>query len=111
NGAASGTATLTVTAHVIPEVALPTTKPEASGLLSGVPFTIQPGAKFTATARGFAPHAPVTFGIYPTPLVLGHAIADGNGTIVIDLQIPQDFEGNHTIVAAGMSPSLTPMYL
>jgi hypothetical protein len=111
DGVATGTASVTVTAAPIPEVNLPTNKPLASGSLTGVPASTYPGAQFTATATGFAPHAPVTFGIYSTALVLDHAIADSNGTAVAHLQIPASFAGSHTVIAAGMDPSLTAMYL
>jgi hypothetical protein len=109
NGATTGTATLTITA--IPVVDLPDFVPSASAPLFGVPTSSYPSEFFTVTAAGFAPNAPVTFGIYSTPFVLGHAIADGRGTAVVQLQIPAGFAGTHTVLAAGVDPSLTPMYL
>lgn len=109
SGSATGTATVTV--ESLPAVPLPATKPVASGSLTGVPATLEAGATFTATAAGFAPYAPVTFGIYSTPVTLGTAVANSAGTAVAQLQVPAGFTGSHTIVAAGMGPSGTPRYL
>src|SRR5690606_2324593 len=95
----------------IPDVPLPTDMPVASGPLIGVPATGSPGGQFTVPASGFVPNAPVTFGIYSVPHVLGQVLADSSGTAVAELQIPMSFSGIHTIVAAGMSPAMTPMYL
>ncbi|HWL02318.1 MAG TPA: choice-of-anchor Q domain-containing protein [Microbacteriaceae bacterium] len=109
SGTATGTASVTV--ESLPDVPLPATRPVASGTLTDVPGTIRSDGRFTATASGFAPYAPVTFGIYSTPVTLGHAVADSSGTAVAHLQMPAGLAGHHTVVAAGMSPSLTIMYL
>lgn len=53
----------------------------------------------------------MTFGIYSTPVRLGVVVADIHGTAVAHLKIPAGLVGQHTVVAAGMSPSQTIRYL
>jgi hypothetical protein len=109
--ASSAGSTLTVTERpaVVP---LPATLPAASdGTLDGVPDESDPGQRFQVEATGFAPFAPVTFGIYSTPQLLATVNADANGIAVATLEIPSELRGPHTVAAIGLGPSSDPLVL
>jgi hypothetical protein len=105
----TGVATLTVTTPA--PVSLPDSLPSPDGALTGVPGTTSPGQTFTATGTGFAPYAPVTFGIYSSPMTLAHATADASGSASASVTIPSGFSGSHTVTAAGMGATGSPQFL
>lgn len=96
------TQTFTVTVVAADAVQLPIVVPEGDATLSGVPAEAVPGQKLTVTADGFAAGAPITFGIYSTPRQLATATADASGGVTVQLTLPTDLFGEHTIVASGL---------
>lgn len=85
--------------------------PPAAGALVGVPAETAPLASFEVSASGFAPHAPVVFGIYSTPRTLSTATADAAGEASATVTIPWDLRGAHTVVAFAVDPGLEPRML
>jgi len=60
------------------------------------------GAALQVTVNGFAPGSRVSIYTYSTPLLLGEAIADDNGTASLRLNVPGKLEaGGHTMAAYG----------
>ena len=96
--------TLTLTVAAAVAVPLPLVPPAGGDGVSGVPANTNPGQSFTATASGFAPGAPITWGIYSSPRTLANTVADSTGTATAVLTIPAGFQGLHTIVATGIAP-------
>jgi hypothetical protein len=93
-------------------VSLPDSLPTATGSLTGVPSTTNPGQILTTVVgTGFAPFASVNFGIYSTPLLLATVTADASGTATATITIPASFLGAHTVTAAGSSPTNAALYL
>ncbi|WP_223692683.1 beta strand repeat-containing protein [Leifsonia poae] len=92
-------------------VPLPLITPTASGPLAGVPGAVKPGDTLTLTAAGFAPDAPVSFGIYSAPTLLTVVNADATGTATATVTIPAGFTGAHSLVAAGIAPDGSVRYL
>jgi len=113
NASGIWTYTASVTQPFCPSViALPGSVPGTpDGSLDGVPGTTNPGQQLNVTGTGFAPGATVNFGIYSTPLLLATATADASGTATATIVIPADFTGDHTVVAAGTTPSGAPAFL
>ncbi|MDJ0348630.1 hypothetical protein [Cryobacterium sp. PH29-G1] len=111
NGVADTTQTLVVDVTAAPAVALPLLVPSGHGHLAGVPSRVDAGAQLDVIASGFAPGAPVTFGIYSTPLLLATASADAGGTARATVTIPSGFTGQHTLVATGIAPDGSERYL
>ena len=124
-GLASGSYTVTVTAHWVDatavsfavafdivELAMPSAAPAASTpdialtLMSrGAPIAAAiPDARITVAGSGFVPGSHVELFIYSDPEPLGIATADAGGTISAGVVIPADLElGPHTIVARGFT--------
>lgn len=92
-------------------VPLPPLPPTAAGPLSGVPTTVTTGQQLTLTASGFAPAAPVTFGIYSSPVVLATVTADATGSATATVTIPAGLTGAHSLVATGIGPDGTPRFV
>jgi predicted secreted protein len=106
NGIAPDTVqTLTLSVTDAPAVPLPLTPPVGGGALDGVPAQSHPRESFTASATGFAPGAPITWGIYSSALTLASSFADSAGNASAQLTIPAGFAGLHTIVASGLAPN------
>jgi hypothetical protein len=104
NGVAPGTVqTLIITIAGASPVPLPPVAPTGGGI-SGVPAVSHPGHSFTASATGFAPGAPITWGIYSAGRVLTTSVADSSGDATARLTIPAAFAGVHTIVVTGIAP-------
>jgi hypothetical protein len=105
NGVAPDTVqTLILTVADANAVPLPLTPPVGGGVITGVPAATHPGESFTATASGFAPGAPITWGIYSSPQNLASTIADSSGMASAQVTIPAGFVGVHTVVAIGVAP-------
>jgi hypothetical protein len=102
---------LTVTVAAASPVPLPSVAPPGSGALVGVPTTSHPRESFSATASGFAPGAPITWAIYSTARTLTTSVADANGDATARLTIPAGLSGLHTIVAAGIAPDGSPLFV
>lgn len=111
NGVTDAAQTLVIGVTAAPVVALPVVVPSGDGALTGVPSTSNAGTQLDVVARGFAPGAIVTFGIYSTPLVLGTSTADASGTARMTVTIPSSFTGSHTIVATGIAPDGSERFL
>ncbi|MFC6356142.1 beta strand repeat-containing protein [Luethyella okanaganae] len=92
-------------------VPLPLTVPVGDGALGGVPSTVAPGQVLNLTGTGFAVGAPVTFGIYSSPVALASAVADATGAVTVTVTIPGDYAGPHSLVASGVSASGGPRLL
>ncbi|HEX4443355.1 MAG TPA: putative Ig domain-containing protein [Galbitalea sp.] len=101
--------TLTIVVTDAAAVPLPLVLPGSGGSLTGVPVTSHPGGSFTASATGFAPGAPITWGIYSTPHRLATSVADPSGDATATLAIPGGFAGAHIVVATGIAPDGTPL--
>jgi hypothetical protein len=64
------------------------------------------GSVVTATIRGFAPGAGLTFVLHSQAMNLGTAVAGPNGRATATLTIPADMEaGAHVLTATGMGGS------
>lgn len=98
-GIATGALSAEVNADVVPPFVLPT----ADGVLAGVPTAVQRGQTITVSGTGFLPGAPIAFGIYSAPSLIGFGAADGSGAFSTSITVPagQSF-GAHTIVATGV---------
>ncbi|MFF2051234.1 beta strand repeat-containing protein [Leifsonia sp. NPDC058194] len=96
--------TLELTVLDAPVIMLPLTPPTADGSLAGVPSNPVAGQTITLAADGFAADAPVTFGIYSSPVVLAVEDADTQGVARATVVIPAGYTGPHSIVAMGTAP-------
>jgi hypothetical protein len=101
------TAKLVVTVADAPLLALPNPLPlNFDGPLSGVPSDVARGSTFTVTGTGFAPFAPVQFGVYSSPIALTTAVADAAGAVSATVTVPTALEnGAHSLVAIAVSPA------
>ncbi|GAB3399753.1 hypothetical protein GCM10027515_06600 [Schumannella luteola] len=109
-GATSADVTLVVAEPAV--VPLPLILPTFTGSLTGVPDHLEQGQTFTVRGSGFAPHAPITLGLYSTPTRLATVEADDAGAFTATLTVPNDFAvGDHTVVAAGIGADGTARYL
>lgn len=103
--------TLTITVADAPPVALPLVLPLGGGAaIGGVPRIMHSGQSFTATASGFAPGAPITWGVYSTPRILTTSVADANGNATAQLAVPVGFAGAHIVVASGIAVDGSPLF-
>lgn len=96
---------LTITVVEPTAVPLPPSPPSGAASLIGVPSSAHPGDTFTVSGTGFAPNAPVTLGIYSSPVTLASVTADATGAFTTPVTVPTTTPvGAHTIVAIGMDP-------
>lgn len=66
--------------------------------------TLVLGQTFTATAVKFDANVSVSFSLNSTPVALGTATSDANGTASVQGTVPQTFDcGDHTVTATGNS--------
>ncbi len=103
-GAPDVTQTLLLTLEDARVVALPLIDPTTSLPLGGVPASPEAGDSVTLVADGFASDAPVTFGIYSSPVTLAIVDADATGTARATVTIPAGYTGAHSLVATGIGP-------
>lgn len=103
--------TLAIVVQATAAILLPVLLTTSGGSLSGVPSTAVPLQIIHVSTAGFAPGAPVTFGIYSTPMFLALVDADLTGSASATLTIPAGFSGAHTIVAAGVGADGSALYL
>ena len=85
---------------------LTVTTPETPGESEGTATvtidktSVAPGDQITATATGFKPGTKVNFEFHSTPVSVGSADADDNGTAVHTFNVPEDATpGTHEVVA------------
>lgn len=73
--------------------------------------TVSKGEKFTITATGFRPNEEITFEMRSTPVALGSAVADADGSATVEATTPTDIEsGEHTVAAKqGDTEATTPI--
>lgn len=98
-----------------PTVTLPQSAPTSDGLLAGVSILTGAGSPVTWTGSGYAPHAMVTVGMYPTstytnPVPVGMYTADASGTVTITGPVP-NVSGLYEVVAAGYAADGRVRYL
>jgi hypothetical protein len=55
--------------------------------------------------------APVTIGIYSTPVALASGTADANGHVSLEVTIPDNYAGAHTMALSGIAPGGAPRVL
>jgi LPXTG-motif cell wall-anchored protein len=93
----------TVSAPLVVVVAAPpSAPPENDGVLDVSVVALNPAGTTTLVATGYKPGTEVAFVIYSEPLMLGTAIADGNGVATLVATLPADFPtGGHTVVSLG----------
>ncbi|TPW77672.1 beta strand repeat-containing protein [Schumannella soli] len=109
-GATTAQVTLVVAEPAV--VPLPLILPTLTGSLTGVPAQLEQGQSFTVSGSGFAPHAPITLGLYSTPTTLATVEADETGAFTQTLTVPADFAvGDHTVVATGIGADGAARYL
>jgi hypothetical protein len=70
-----------------------------------------PGDQLTISGSGFAAGSPIQIGIYSTPIALGTATADATGNFTAMIVLPAGLVGNHTIVATGITPTGSPLFV
>jgi hypothetical protein len=111
NGVApDATQSFTLQIKAATPVTLPASLPPSSGALHGVAPHATVGQVLQVSGNGFAAGAPITIGIYSTPLVLAHATADATGAFTARIVVPARL-GVHTFVAAGMGSGGSNRYL
>ena len=72
------------------------------------PSTVEAGKTVTVKGTGFAPESSVTLTLHSEPVEVGTATADENGAFSAEVTVPATTEaGEHTLVAASASPSIT----
>ena len=72
------------------------------------PSTVEAGKTVTVKGTGFAPESSVTLTLHSEPVEVGTATADENGAFSAEVTVPATTEaGEHTLVAASASPSVT----
>ncbi|MDQ2838411.1 MAG: putative Ig domain-containing protein [Actinomycetota bacterium] len=91
-------------------VTLPHTRPASNGVLHGVPPITVVGQVLHVSGSGYAAGAPITIGVYSSPVVLGHATSTASGTFTATIRVPNSL-GVHTFVAAGIGANGQPRYL
>ncbi|WP_433211891.1 beta strand repeat-containing protein [Dactylosporangium sp. CS-047395] len=122
-GAVSGTSyTYTVVAHAPsgdsadslastpvtaanPEVppAAPTAAPTTLTTTEGTLSKVSPSQQITIVGTGFAPYSTATVVLYSSPVVLGTATTDANGSFTKQVTIPASIPaGSHNLVASGV---------
>jgi titin len=68
------------------------------------------GCAVTTTWSGYAPGSTVTIEFFSTPVILGGATADANGTATFDATIPSGASpGEHKFVGTGVDPQGKPL--
>jgi hypothetical protein len=83
---------------------LPDTLPTSNGPLEVTGDTVA-GGTVTLGGAGFAPTSIAVAGVYSTPVELGQATADASGAVSIQVVIPADLTGEHTLVLYGTDAS------
>jgi hypothetical protein len=69
---------------------------------------VVPGLSYRVTGAGFAPGETAVVSVMSTPRALATAVADENGEITAEVQVPEDLpSGSHTLVASGFTPDGT----
>lgn len=105
---ASAAATGTVSASTPP----PATPPANSGgsVVDSAPASAPAGGEaITVVLSGFAPGSLVNLYVYSSPILLGSAIADGNGVATFSVKIPAGLSaGTHTLVGSGINSAGDP---
>ncbi|WP_433053507.1 beta strand repeat-containing protein [Dactylosporangium sp. CS-033363] len=82
--------------------AAPTTLTTTEGTLSKV----APSQQITVVGTGFAPYSTATVVLYSSPVVLGTATTDANGSFTKQVTIPASIPaGSHNLVASGVDSS------
>jgi hypothetical protein len=89
---------------------LPSTVPAGDGPLDRGPASTKPRT-LTLSGDGFAPNSPVTIGIYSTPVALATGTADANGHVSLEVTIPDNYTGAHTMALSGIAPNGAPRVL
>jgi hypothetical protein len=89
---------------------LPDTLPTSNGPLEVTGDTVA-GGTVTLGGAGFAPTSIAVAGVYSTPVELGQATADASGAVSIQVVIPADLTGEHTLVLYGTDASGSPFAL
>ncbi|MEV4509059.1 fibronectin type III domain-containing protein [Dactylosporangium sp. NPDC049525] len=90
---------------------LPATEPTGDGPLQRGPASGTTPRTLTLSGDGFAPNSPVTIGIYSTPVALASGTADANGHVSLEVTIPDDYAGEHTMALSGIAPGGAPRVL
>ncbi|GIJ47649.1 hypothetical protein Val02_45350 [Virgisporangium aliadipatigenens] len=82
---------------------LPATAPVgAEPLTSTGGGTISDERTVTLTGDGFAANTPVLVGIYSEPTTLAATVSDANGHVSVEVTVPDDFSGAHTLAMSGI---------
>ena len=80
----------------------------ATPALTVDPSTVEAGKSLTVKGTGFAPKSPVTLTLHSEPVEVGTATAGEDGSFTATVTVPAATEaGEHTLVAASASPSIT----
>ena len=80
----------------------------ATPALTVDPSTVEAGKSLTVKGTGFAPKSPVTLTLHSEPVEVGTATAGEDGSFTATVTVPAATEaGEHTLVAASASPSVT----
>ena len=90
---------------------LPATEPTGDGPLQRAPASGARPRTLTLSGAGYAPNSPVTIGIYSTPVPLASGTADANGHVSLEVTIPDDYAGAHTMALSGIAPGGAPRVL
>ncbi|MBG0566532.1 fibronectin type III domain-containing protein [Actinoplanes aureus] len=90
--------------------AIPSTPPVADeqlgadGGADGDVDAVQPGETVTIRGSGYAPNSTVEVVVYSAPVSLGTVLTDDNGEFSLDIAVPANLAGTHSIVAVGADP-------
>ena len=77
---------------------------ESDGALQVSDTTVRPGQAVTVTGHGFDDGSEIIVMLLSTPRELGRTTANADGDFTIDIRIPSDVTGTHTIRAEGTAP-------
>jgi hypothetical protein len=68
-------------------------------------ISVTPGLSYRVSGGGFAPGETAVVSVASTPQALATAVADADGTITAEVQVPDDLPaGEHTLFATGFTP-------
>jgi hypothetical protein len=76
-----------------------------TGAISAGSATATPGAQVTISGDGYQPGSTVVITVYSTPVNLGTATVQTNGTFTATVTLPANLAtGSHTLLASGIAP-------
>jgi hypothetical protein len=71
-----------------------------------------PGAQVTTSGSGYLPGSLVTIAVSSTPINLGTAVVRPDGTFSATVALPSNLPvGSHTLLASGIAPGGTELYV